>query len=108
MGSRYLFIVLYVFLEHHLSRGDYRSGTTSGATPTDDGQLTGCFCSDQPAGSGYSGERGRGRSHGVGGRGTGADVEPDEALGFAVAAVPRAQVVVEPRRVDGIPARRSS
>jgi dolichol-phosphate mannosyltransferase len=24
MGSRYLFIVLYVFLEHHLSRGDYR------------------------------------------------------------------------------------
>jgi dolichol-phosphate mannosyltransferase len=24
MGSRYLFIVLYVYLEHHLSRGDYR------------------------------------------------------------------------------------
>ena len=24
MGSRYLFIVLYVFLEHHLSSGDYR------------------------------------------------------------------------------------
>jgi dolichol-phosphate mannosyltransferase len=24
MGSRYLFIVLYVFLEHHLSRGDYQ------------------------------------------------------------------------------------
>jgi dolichol-phosphate mannosyltransferase len=24
MGSRYLFIILYVFLEHHLSRGDYR------------------------------------------------------------------------------------
>ena len=23
MGSRYLFIVLYVFLENHLSRGDY-------------------------------------------------------------------------------------
>ena len=23
MGSRYLFIVLYVFLERHLSRGDY-------------------------------------------------------------------------------------
>ena len=23
MGSRYLFIVLYVWLEHHLSRGDY-------------------------------------------------------------------------------------
>ena len=26
MGSRYLFIVLYVFLEHHLSRGDYERG----------------------------------------------------------------------------------
>ncbi len=25
MGSRYLFIVLHVFLEHHLSRGDYRA-----------------------------------------------------------------------------------
>ena len=24
MGSRYLFIILYVFLEYHLSRGDYR------------------------------------------------------------------------------------
>jgi dolichol-phosphate mannosyltransferase len=24
MGSRYMFIVFYVFLEHHLSRGDYR------------------------------------------------------------------------------------
>ena len=31
MGSRYLFIVLYVFLEHHLSRGDYRrSGAVNG------------------------------------------------------------------------------
>jgi dolichol-phosphate mannosyltransferase len=28
MGSRYLFIVLYVFLEHHLSRGDYRRAGT--------------------------------------------------------------------------------
>ena len=28
MGSRYLFIVLYVFLEHHLSRGDYRRKET--------------------------------------------------------------------------------
>ena len=27
MGSRYLFIVLYVFLEHHLSRGDYLAPT---------------------------------------------------------------------------------
>jgi dolichol-phosphate mannosyltransferase len=26
MGSRYIFIVLYVFLEHHLSRGDYHRG----------------------------------------------------------------------------------
>jgi dolichol-phosphate mannosyltransferase len=24
MGSRYAFIILYVWLEHHLSRGDYR------------------------------------------------------------------------------------
>jgi len=31
MGSRYLFIVLYVFLEHHLSRGDYRRPELSGA-----------------------------------------------------------------------------
>jgi dolichol-phosphate mannosyltransferase len=31
MGSRYLFIVLYVFLEHHLSRGDYfRPGLSRG------------------------------------------------------------------------------
>jgi dolichol-phosphate mannosyltransferase len=28
MGSRYLFIVLYVFLEHHLSHGDYRRAPT--------------------------------------------------------------------------------
>lgn len=28
MGSRYLFIVLYVWLEHHLSRGDYRFGAS--------------------------------------------------------------------------------
>lgn len=26
MGSRYLFIVLYIWLEYHLSRGDYRKG----------------------------------------------------------------------------------
>jgi dolichol-phosphate mannosyltransferase len=30
MGSRYLFIVFYVFLEHHLSRGDYRSAQSPG------------------------------------------------------------------------------
>jgi dolichol-phosphate mannosyltransferase len=29
MGSRYLFIVLYVWLEHHLSRGDYYRQPTS-------------------------------------------------------------------------------
>jgi dolichol-phosphate mannosyltransferase len=34
MGSRYLFIVLYVFLEHHLSRGDYhRAGQRRGVRP---------------------------------------------------------------------------
>jgi dolichol-phosphate mannosyltransferase len=27
MGSRYLFVVLYAFFEHHLSRGDYRRRT---------------------------------------------------------------------------------
>jgi dolichol-phosphate mannosyltransferase len=32
MGSRYLFIILYVFLEHHLSRGDYRRHDARGAT----------------------------------------------------------------------------
>lgn len=31
MGSRYLFIILYVFLEHHLSRGDYRRPGMAGA-----------------------------------------------------------------------------
>jgi dolichol-phosphate mannosyltransferase len=30
MGSRYLFIVLYVYLEHHLSKGDYRRASSSG------------------------------------------------------------------------------
>lgn len=29
MGSRYLFIVLYIFLEHHLSRGDYRRASAT-------------------------------------------------------------------------------
>jgi dolichol-phosphate mannosyltransferase len=35
MGSRYLFIVLYAFLEKHLSRGDYSAGrpTAPGAAP---------------------------------------------------------------------------
>lgn len=30
MGSRYLFIILYAFLERHLSRGDYRRGPLPG------------------------------------------------------------------------------
>jgi dolichol-phosphate mannosyltransferase len=35
MGSRYLFIVLYVFLEQHLTRGDYRRRQSSpAARPT--------------------------------------------------------------------------
>jgi dolichol-phosphate mannosyltransferase len=34
MGSRYLFIILYVWLEHHLSRGDYhRSDLPDGVSP---------------------------------------------------------------------------
>jgi dolichol-phosphate mannosyltransferase len=33
MGSRYLFIVLIVFLEHHLSRGDYRRGDLTEPAP---------------------------------------------------------------------------
>jgi len=33
MGSRYLFIVLYVFLEHHLSRGDYRREAGASSRP---------------------------------------------------------------------------
>jgi dolichol-phosphate mannosyltransferase len=33
MGSRYLFIVLYVFLEHHLTRGDYRREPVAAARP---------------------------------------------------------------------------
>ena len=35
MGGRYAFIVLYVWLEHHLSRGDYRrNGRRSGSGST--------------------------------------------------------------------------
>ena len=33
MGGRYLFIVLYVFLEHHLSRGDYRRDASDSSRP---------------------------------------------------------------------------
>ena len=40
MGSRYAFIVLYVWLEHHLSRGDYRR--------TDAGDADGHFSQHPP------------------------------------------------------------
>jgi dolichol-phosphate mannosyltransferase len=35
MGSRYLFIVLYVWLEHTLSRGDYRVGNPTPQPPSE-------------------------------------------------------------------------
>ena len=35
MGSRYLFIVLYVFLEHHLARGDYHHARPRPTNPTE-------------------------------------------------------------------------
>ena len=35
MGSRYLFIVLYVFLERHLSRGDYKRSPSPGERTPD-------------------------------------------------------------------------
>jgi dolichol-phosphate mannosyltransferase len=34
MGSRYLFIVLYVWLEKHLAKGDYRRPSSQGLPPT--------------------------------------------------------------------------
>jgi dolichol-phosphate mannosyltransferase len=39
MGSRYAFIVLYVWLERHLSRGDYRRRPASGRQPKSSGDL---------------------------------------------------------------------
>jgi dolichol-phosphate mannosyltransferase len=39
MGSRYLFIVLYVFLEDHLSRGDYRRRNALGKRRSKPGNL---------------------------------------------------------------------
>ena len=33
MGSRYVFIILYVWLEHHLSRGDYRRQDAPASSP---------------------------------------------------------------------------
>jgi dolichol-phosphate mannosyltransferase len=41
MGSRYLFIVLYVFLEHHLSRGDYRRPTEAPSATAAPGRRSG-------------------------------------------------------------------
>jgi dolichol-phosphate mannosyltransferase len=41
MGSRYLFIVLYLFLERHLGRGDYHRSRPSATTqPAGDDQAT--------------------------------------------------------------------
>lgn len=39
MGSRYLFIVLYVWLEHTLSRGDYQVGAPQHRRPHGSGKL---------------------------------------------------------------------
>jgi dolichol-phosphate mannosyltransferase len=47
MGSRYAFIVLYVFLEHHLSRGDYRRPE---AEPEPSGKLNGLVAPAQVRG----------------------------------------------------------
>jgi dolichol-phosphate mannosyltransferase len=71
MGSRYLFIVLYVFFEHHLSRGDYRRV-------------------DRPRGRGGSGWR-------AGGPGVRVHTEPRALVGNDVASerpegMPRAPV----------------
>lgn len=41
MGSRYLFIVLYVWLEHTLSRGDYRVGKPQRRKPEPSDRLPG-------------------------------------------------------------------
>jgi dolichol-phosphate mannosyltransferase len=38
MGSRYVFIVLYVWLEHHLARGDYRRRDVSAMPPPTTGR----------------------------------------------------------------------
>jgi dolichol-phosphate mannosyltransferase len=40
MGSRYAFIVLYVLLERHLSRGDYRRRGVDIASPTEQRRRT--------------------------------------------------------------------
>jgi dolichol-phosphate mannosyltransferase len=50
MGSRYLFIVLYVFLEHHLSRGDYRRDGISESQPTGGNTETASSVGVEPGG----------------------------------------------------------
>ena len=41
MGSRYLFVVLYMFLERHLAKGDYhRAELESSGTQNDERVLT--------------------------------------------------------------------
>ena len=54
MGSRYLFIVLYVLLERHLSRGDYRrseAGRQAGRSPRGRAQDAGAPARPEPAGA---------------------------------------------------------
>lgn len=53
MGSRYLFIVLYVFFEHHLSRGDYRR---TDAQQTASGRWRVGHPGARPTGTGETGE----------------------------------------------------
>jgi dolichol-phosphate mannosyltransferase len=58
MGSRYLFIVLYVFFEHHLSRGDYRradgaSRPADGASRHADGASRPADGASRPGGAGW-------------------------------------------------------
>jgi dolichol-phosphate mannosyltransferase len=51
MGSRYLFIILYVFFEHHLSRGDYRRA--DGASRPADGASHPADGASRPGGPGW-------------------------------------------------------
>ena len=46
MGSRYLFIVLYAFLEHHLSRGDYRRHADRSSRSSPPRRRPTCTCSE--------------------------------------------------------------
>lgn len=71
MGSRYMFIVLYVFLEQHLSRGDYRRPdiaptgrlrVRSGLRATD--LPGGSRAAEVHAGNGFAGGNGAGSGNG--------------------------------------------